>query len=220
MGAPTYTPLVENRREGGFVVWDPSDGMLTRERIILALGAGICIAGLVLAALLTGGVAVAAVMGVNTGNGTFGAIVAGTAAKIGGYVVEFDDATHFVVSDPSGVQIGHGTTGVAFAAGGLGFTITAGATAFVAGDSFIVTVAGTTKYVPYDPTSTTGAQTAAAVLWSGNRDATSADRRAVANVRGPMRVQASELLWGAGVTTDVQRATALAQLAKLGILSV
>ena len=220
MGNPTITPLTELRHEGGYVVYDQSNGMITREAIILAAGAGVCTAGLVLGALLTA-TAAAAPIPANTGNGTFGAIVAGTAVKAGAYTVEFDDPTHFVVSDPTGAEVGHGTTGAAFAAGGLSFTITAGATAFVPGDSFAVTVTVTaTKYGPYDPTATDGHQVAAAILWSGFRDATSFDRRAVANVRGPMKVQAAELVWGANVTTQLQQAAALAQLAKLGILNV
>lgn len=82
----------------------------------------------------------AAAQGTNTGNGTFGAIAVTAGAAQGVYGVEFDDATHFIVSDPEGVEVGHGTTGVAFSAGGLGFTITAGGTAFVPGDSFTLTV--------------------------------------------------------------------------------
>lgn len=219
MGTPKVTPISESRHTGGYVVWDPSDGMLTREQIVLQSGSGILTSGLVLAALLTAGAAVAAALGANTGNGTFGAITAAGQAKIGVYAVEFDDATHFVVSDPAGVEVGHGVTGQAFAAGGLGFTITAGATAFVPGDSFTITTTGTTKYVPFDPTSVVGAQFASAILWSGYRDATAADAKAVANVRGPMRVNASELVWGANVTTLAQQQAALAQLAKLNILN-
>jgi hypothetical protein len=93
----------------------------------------------------TTGTAVAAAQGTNTGNGTFGAITVGTQAQEGVYTVEFNDATHFVVSNPEGEQIGHGTAGAAFSAGGLGFTITAGGTAFVAADSFTVTVDLTTN---------------------------------------------------------------------------
>lgn len=219
MGNPTVPPLYENRHEGGYVVMDASDGMLTREGIILAAGAGVCITGLVLGALLTG-VAAAAALGTNVGNGTVGAIIVGTAAKPGNYAVEFDDPTHFVVSDPNGAEIGHGQAGQVFAAGGLSFTITAGATAFAPADSFALTVTGTVKYQPYDPTATNGLQNAAAILWSGWRDATSADRRAVANVRGPMKVQAAELNWGPNVTTQPQQAAALAQLKQLGILNV
>ena len=220
MGNPTNPVFPENRREGGYVVWDPSDGMLTREAIILVSGSGVCLAGLVLGAELTGAAGVAAALGTNTGNGTFGAITVGNAAKIGVYTVEFDDATHFIVNDPTGIEVGHGVAGTAFSAGGLGFTITAGGTAFAAADSFTITVTGTTKYGPFDPTATNGLQNAAAILWSGYRDATSADRRAVANVRGPMKVQAAELVWGANVTTTPQQTAALAQLKALGILSV
>jgi hypothetical protein len=215
MGTPQVTPISETRHTGGYVVWDPSDGMITRE----SMGSGIMTAGLVLGALLTGATGVATALGTNAGNGTFGAIVAGNATKIGAYTVEFDDATHFVVSDPTGAEIGHGTTGQAFAAGGLGFTITAGGTAFVPGDSFSIAVTGTTKYVPFDPTATDGRQNAVAILWSGYRDTTAADRKAIVNLRGPMRVNASELVWGANVTTQLQMTAALAQLAKLGILN-
>lgn len=220
MGVPSNPVFTESRREGGFVVYDPSDGMFTREPGFLQAGMGVAIAGLVLASVLTGGVAAAAPLGANTGNGTFGAIAATAAAKPGVYVVEFDDATHFIVNDPAGIMVGHGTTGVPYVAGGLSFTITAGANAFVAADSFTITVTGTSKYVAWDPTSNAGAQFATAILWSGYRDATTVDRRSVLNVRGPMKVQAAELAWGANVTTDAQRALALQQLAKLGILSV
>ena len=83
---------------------------------------------------------VAAALGTNTGNGTFGTITVSAGAMAGAYAVEFDDATHYVVNSPDGALVGHGTTGVAFSAGGLAFTITAGGTPFVAGDSFTVTV--------------------------------------------------------------------------------
>lgn len=220
MGNPTVTPLTELRHEGGYVVWDPSNGMLTREAIILLAGAGICTSGLVLGAELTAGAAVAAALGANTGNGVFSAIVVGPAAKIGVYGVEFDDPTHFVVSDPNGVEVGHGNTGAAVTIGGLTFTVTAGGTAFAPGDSFQLTVTGMLKYAPFDPTAANGLQYAVAILWSGFRDATNNDRRAVANVRGPMKVQAAELIWGANVTTAAQQAAALAQLKQLGILNV
>lgn len=217
MGSPTVTPLVENRREGGFVVYDPSDGMFTRESSFIQAGSGICISGLVLAGLLTGGAAVAAPLGANTGNGVFGAITLGVTAKQGAYVVEFNDANNFMVQDPTGISVGHGKVGQAFSAGGIGFTIAAGGTAFAAADSFTVLVTGTIKYVPWDPT-LIGAPVA--ILWSGYRDASTADKRCIVNVRGPMKVQAAELLWSPNVTTPGQRAIALAQLQAAGILNV
>lgn len=219
MGTPKVTPLAELRHAGGYVIWDPSDGMLTRDTGLILSGAGIVTSGLVLGAELTGGAGVAAALGTNTGNGTFGAIVAGAASRIGVYTVEFDDATHYVVTDPLGAEVSHGTTGVAFAAGGLGFTITAGGTAFAPGDSFTVIVSGVLKYAAYDPTATNGLQRAAAILWSGYRDATSADVKAVLNVRGPMRVNANELVWGANVTTTPHKTVALTALQALGILN-
>lgn len=224
MGDPTNPVLTENRREGGFVVCDPSDGMFTREQGLLAAGAGVCGTGLVCAALLFAGAAVATPLGVNVGNGGFGAIVVGGAAREGDYrLVVIEPAANsgvFTIEDPAGVTIGHGTIGTAFSAAGLSFTLSDGATDFAAGDCFVISVTGAVKYVPYDPTSTSGAQRAAAILWSSVRDATTADKRAVFNVRGPLKVQTAELDWGPGVTTLSQRRTALAQLATRGILSV
>lgn len=220
MGVPTTTPLVESRHTGGYVVWDPSDGQITREAILLLTGSGILTTGLVLGAVLTGGAAIAAALGANTGNGAIGAIAVGNAAKLGSYAVEFDDATHFVVSDPTGAEVGHGNTGAAVTIGGLTFTINIGGTAFVPGDSFSIAVTGLLKYVPFDPTAADGRQNAAAILWSGYRDTTTADKKAIVNLRGPMKVQAAELVWGANVTTLNQQTAALVQLAKLGILSI
>ncbi|MDR3408465.1 MAG: head decoration protein [Methylovirgula sp.] len=218
MGNPTVTPITENWHAFGFIIQEPSNGMYTRQTITLKQGFGVLLAGTVLGAFLTGA-AVAAALGTNTGNGTFGAITVGGAASIGNYVVEFDSATTFVVSAPNGQEIGHGATGVAFSAGGLGFTITAGGTPFAAADSFTIAVTGTLQYAPYDPTATNGLQNAVAILGSGRRDTTSAAQAAVAVVRGPIRVNVGELVWGANVTTNNQQTAALAALTALGILS-
>ncbi|MGH8277780.1 MAG: head decoration protein, partial [Steroidobacteraceae bacterium] len=99
-----------------------------------------------------------------------------------------------------------------------GFTITAGGTAFVPGDIFTVTVAaGSLKWVTFDPTGADGREVAAGILWSGYKDATSADQKAVAVVRGPCRVNSTELVWGAGVATTPQKTAALLTLKGLGI---
>lgn len=223
MGSPTVTPLIERRHAGGYVVWDPDNGMISRSAIIIASGSGLCGAGLVLGAVLTG-TAAAAALGTNVGNGAMGAIVVTGAAKPGDYkLIILEPAANagaFIVEDPDGVEVGHGNVAAAFAAGGLSFTLADGTTDFAAGDSFTITVTGTVKYGPYDPTANNGLQIAAAIMWSELVDATSADRKAVANVRGPIKVQAAELDWGANVTTNGHKATALTQLAKLGILSV
>ncbi|HZU64978.1 MAG TPA: head decoration protein [Novosphingobium sp.] len=216
MGNPLVTPISELWHGWGFLVWEPSDGIYTREQISLAAGYGIITAGTVLGALLTG-TATEVALGTNTGNGTFGAITVGTGAAQGNYVVEFDDATHFIVSSPTGVEIGHGTVGVAFSAGGIGFTITAGATAFAPADGFVITVAGTLTYAPYDPTQTNGLQNAVAILGSGRKDTTNAAQKAAGVVRGPTVVNASELVWGANVTTAAQQQAGLAGLLANGI---
>jgi len=218
MGNPTVTPITEAWHAGGFIIQEPSNGMYTRASITLKSGFGVLLAGTVLGAFLTG-TAAATALGTNTGNGTFGAITVGGAAATGNYVVEFDSATQFIVSAPNGQEIGHGTTGTAFSAGGIGFTITAGGTAFAPGDSFNVAVTGTLQYAPFDPTATNGLQNAVAILWSGRRDTTSAAQVAVAVVRGPIRVNVGELVWGANVTTTPQQTAALAALTALGILS-
>ncbi|WP_434663474.1 head decoration protein [Paraburkholderia sp. A3BS-1L] len=160
---------------------------------------------------------IASAAGTNTGNGTIGSLsVQGYAAKAGVYSVEFDDATHFVVSDPTGAEVGHGTTGVAFKAGGLSFTITAGGTAFVPGDSFTITVAaGSSKYKPFDPANVDGSQVPSGILFA-TKDVTSADKPCAVVVR-LAEVNASELVWPTGMSAAAITA-ALAQLKALTII--
>jgi hypothetical protein len=155
--------------------------------------------------------------GGNTGNGTVGSTsVAGYAAKPGVYAVEFDDATHFIVSDPVGYEVGHGTTGVAFKSGGLGFTITAGGTAFVPGDSFAVTVAGGNgKFKPWTPGAADGSGVVAGILYAA-MDVTNADKQATAWVRAG-EVNASELVWPTGASASVI-AAGIAALKSMGII--
>lgn len=160
---------------------------------------------------------IASAAGTNTGNGTIGSLsVQGYAAQAGVYSVEFDDATHFVVSDPTGAQVGHGTTGVAFKAGGLSFTITAGGTAFVSGDSFAVTVAaGSSKYKPYDPANVDGSQVPSGILFA-TKDVTSSDKPCAVVVR-LAEVNASELVWPTGMSAAAITA-ALVQLKAITII--
>ncbi|WP_175867867.1 head decoration protein [Burkholderia diffusa] len=164
-----------------------------------------------------GNPSIASAAGTNTGNGTIGSLsVQGYAAKAGVYSVEFDDATHFIVSDPAGAEVGHGTTGVAFKAGGLSFMITAGGTAFVPGDSFTITVAaGSSKYKPFDPANVDGSQVPSGILFA-TKDVTNADKPCVVVVRN-VEVNASELVWPIGISAAAITA-ALAQLKALTII--
>ncbi|MBB6101866.1 hypothetical protein F4827_001714 [Paraburkholderia bannensis] len=139
------------------------------------------------------------------------------AAQAGVYTVEFDDSTHFVVSDPTGAEVGHGVAGTAFKGGGLSFTITAGGTAFAAGDSFAVTVAaGSSKFKPFDPANTDGSQIPSGILFA-TKDVTSADKPCAVVTR-LAEVNASELVWPTGMSAGAI-ATALVQLKALTIVA-
>lgn len=159
-----------------------------------------------------------AAAGTNTGNGTCSAVTTtGYAPKLGNYIVEFDSATNFVVSDPTGAEIGHGATGTAFSGGGLNFTITAGGTAFAAADGFVITVAaGTGKWVVCTATATDGSQNAAGICF-GLSDASLNDVYG-AIVTRQCEVNASELVWDPTMNATSQ-AAALQLLAANGIIA-
>ena len=99
----------------------------------------------------------------STGNPTIGTITVGATAAEGIYRIEFLTPTTFRLEGPTGAQVGsNGTLGSAFSAGGVGFTLTAGATAAVAGDEAVLDVTPPSDtYKPYD-----GSKSAAAVLYS------------------------------------------------------
>lgn len=153
----------------------------------------------------------------NTGNGTVGSTsVSGYAAIQGNYTVEFDDATHFVLSDPTGKVVGHGVTGTAFKSGGLAFTITAGGTAFVAGDSFQIAVApGSGELKAWDPANVDGSQVVAGILGM-TKDVTTVDKNA-AYVARQAEVNQAELYFPTGANAAVI-AAGVAGLRALGIV--
>lgn len=99
------------------------------------------LAAAITAAIGKSGVATADVA--NTGNGTVGSITVTTAA-VGSYTLAFTSSTAFDVTGPGGA-VGSGTTGAGFNAGGLQFSVTAGATPFVSGDEFTIAVTETTE---------------------------------------------------------------------------
>ncbi len=154
----------------------------------------------------------------NTGNGTLGSLsVAGYAASLGTYVVEFDDATHFTVAAPSGQEIGHGTTGTAFKGGGLSFTITAGGTAFSPADGFAITVGpGSGFYAPWDPANADGTEIVAGILCA-TKDVTLANKPCAVLARAS-EVNQSELIFPTGANAAVI-AQAVAGLKAIGILA-
>lgn len=204
---------------GGFLI-EEGNGDISREAIVLAAGSGALRTAQVLGQILLAGATVAARPG-NTGNGVFGAVTLAAGVMAGVYIVTIIEpaanAGAFTVEDPTGVTVGHGTVGVAFADGGLAFTLADGATDFIAGDQFAITVAqGSKKYVPLDPDGEDGRQHAAGILYR-SVDATGADADATAIVR-LATVNASDLVWPDGITAPEQ-AAALADLAARNIIA-
>lgn len=191
-------------------------GRSSREAVVVLSGQNITVPMTVVGKISVGTAAAAAVAG-NVGNGTVGAITVGAGAQSGVYVLTIIEPAanlgNFVVEDPGGVNVGHGTVGSAFAMGGLTFTLADGATDFVAGDQFRLTVAaGSGKYVALDLAAITGGQIAAGVL-TDSVDASAADAPGVTFARG-CEVADKALTWPAGITTN-QKNAAIAQLAAL-----
>jgi hypothetical protein len=111
------------------------------------------------------GAAVAAAVAGNTGNATCSAVVVGAGVLPGVARVEFVSATEYEVFDAQGNNLGVGKTTVAFNAGGLTFTFTAGGTPCVAGDSYTITVAaGNLQYCQYNPAGIDGSQTPVGII--------------------------------------------------------
>ncbi|MGE0718844.1 MAG: head decoration protein [Alphaproteobacteria bacterium] len=196
-----------------------SDPRYTRERMVLASSGAerMLASGTVLGRITVATPATAAAVGGNTGNGAMGAVTVGAGAVPGVYRLTITaaaaDAGAFMLRDPSGVVVGIGKVGVAFAGGGLAFTLADGGTDFVAGDAFTITVAaGSGKYVELDAAGTLGTQVPTAILVDRATVPASGDAPGVALVRGPALVRASGLVWpedyaavAAGEATLAQR---------------
>lgn len=202
--------------DGEFLLTE-ANGYLSRKEVTVL--AGNYKAGSVLGKVTVGTATATTKLG-NAGNGAMSAIAVG-AAKPGAYAVTFIEpvanAGAFQVEDPDGVTIGTGTVAVAFAAGGLTFTIADGAVDFAAGDQFTITVAaGSGKFKLWNPANTDGSGTAVAVLYA-NTDATAGDRSALAIVRDA-EVNRHILAHFIGAT-DNQKAVAVDQLAARGIIA-
>lgn len=142
-------------------VLSEAPGQRSRDNVKVNV-AGTAIKSGTLLMLAAVGVATWAVETGSVGNPTIGTITVGAAALDGVYSLVFTSATAFKVLDPSGTQIGTGTAGTAFSAGGLGFTLTAGSTAAVAGSEININVTpGAKSYAVYD-----GSSPAVAVLYN------------------------------------------------------
>lgn len=217
------TTLTEKFHNSGFIVSE-ANGKRSREAVVVT--AQLLLTGTVLGRRYSGGTpaAVAAAFAGNTGNGVMGAITVTGSAKPGVYkLIVIEPGANvgtFQVEDPDGKSVGRGAVASAFSAGGLAFTLADGATDFISGDGFNITVSGGSfKYLTYDPAGTLGEQTPVAILigtGGDSVDATAADKTAAILARDA-EVNASELVWFAGATTQ-QKTDALTALAALDIV--
>jgi hypothetical protein len=209
------TTLTETRHAEGFIVSE-ANGRLSRDQGTLVSGQKVA-AGTVLGTIL-GTTATAAALRTNTGNPTFGTINVLPPAVEGEYTLTMETATTFVVSDPEGNELPHGSTGSAYAEGGLSFTLTAGGTPAAQGDAFTIIVSATSAgYAVYDPTANNGQEVATAIALN-DTDATSAACHIGVLVR-LAEINSSELVWGTNVTTVPQQTAALVQLYDQHIIS-
>lgn len=218
----TSPVLTERRWPSGFLISEDNPGERSRDQVTLKQqSAGVTLDGGTILGLIgpSTGAPVYAATGGNTGNFTCGTVAEAAGALVGAYRVEFIAATVFNVYDPNGLFIAEGKTGVAFSAGGLGFTITAGGTPAVAGDSATITVAASAdagKYVPVNLTGTDGSQNAAAILFNSPFDVTAGDTKQTVISRAA-EVNGSELTYPSGATAN-QIAALNAQLKTLGLI--
>jgi hypothetical protein len=174
-------------------------------------------AGLILGQTLVGTSATYTANSGNTGNFTCGTVTVAQGAIEGTYMIEFIAATVFNVQAPNGVEY-EGHTGVAFSAGGLGFTITAGGTAAVAGDGATIALATNANaglYAPLNLSAADGTQTAAAIL-ANEIDASSANTK-VTVIDRAAQVNGSELIYPAAATA-AQITAINATLATIGVI--
>lgn len=178
-------------------------------------------AGLVLGKISVGSSGTYTAGAGNTGNFTITGITIGAGVVEGTYSLEFIAPTVFNVYTPSGELLGEGTAssgGVAFSAGGLGFTATTGSTAAVAGDNGTIAIAANSDagiYVPLDLSAADGRQTAAALLF--NETDTSQGNLKVTAITRQCEVNGSELIYPASASSS-DIAAINADLAALGII--
>jgi hypothetical protein len=211
------TVKTEGQHAGEFLVSE-ANGTRSRAAITVLSGENLK-AGHVVGEVVTG-TASSAADGGNTGDGAMGTVTVGAGAQVGDYVLTITeaatDAGDFQVVDTEGDVVGVGTVAVAFAGGGLSFTLADGGTDFAVGDTITITVAaGSGKYVEWDVANADGSEIAAGILFD-NVDATTADKPGVLIARDA-EVNASELQYFTGATSG-NKTTAAGQLAALGII--
>lgn len=222
------TTFTEARHPGEFIL-NEADGHYCREAITILSGEGKLVAGTVIGLVKadTGAVTVGAPAFTGTGDGvlTRATPAYGAGVQEGTYTARLVEAGsnsgQFEVRRPDGTLDGYATVGSAYD-GQVKFTIADGSTDFSAAAQFTlaVTIADPTgpgKYRSADPTNTDNSGVGAAILLYPV-DATSADVKVTAIVRGPCEVNGKCLTYDAAVDDAPKTATKIAELAAVGII--
>lgn len=202
----------------GFFMISEANGFRSRDTGTLKSGQNLQ-AGAVVGQVLHDAAATVVLKVGNTGTGSIGTVTVGAGAKAGRHTLTIiepgSNAGVFSLHDPDGVELPTGTVAVAYAAGGLSFTL-ADATDFVAGDQIYIDVdGGTSKYVEHDPAATDGSETASGILFDAC-DASSADKTCVV-IKRDAEVNTADLVWKSGMTSD-EKTAGRADLLALGIV--
>lgn len=216
--------MLTERNYGGEFLISKANGNRSMNKGILA-ASQVVLAGTLLGLVSIGALsAVGAAVAGNTGNGTITAsptVAAGTPAGVyrATCIEPGANVGSFRVEGPDGVEIGTAVVAVAFAGGGLGFTIADGATDFVAGDSFTITVTDAAataegQYKVHNPDATDGTQTVAAIAWDATTTGVG-ETAAITVVDCDAEVDSARIDWGT-LDTD-EKAAATADLRALGI---
>lgn len=210
------TILNEPNHLGDVLKWEQSN-LYSRDDVTVLSGQNLAV-GTVVGRSRIGAITDAADAG-NTGDGTMGAVTAGSGIQPGDYQVVFTepatDLGTFFVEDPDGVVIGNGVVASAFA-GEINFTIADGSADFVAGDRFTVTVAeGTGKVKASPETASDGSEVAVGILMAAV-DASAADTAGVIIARQAV-VSEQGLVYDSTVDDAAKRAAKKTQLAAAGI---
>lgn len=158
----------------------------------------------------------------NTGNGVMTLDVTTPVlpgATVGVYTVKATAAASnsgtFRVFDPRGRVLGDVVVGGTFS-DQIKFVIADGSTDFIVGDTFLVTVAaGSNKFTVLAPTAGDGSQDAVGILLVAT-NASAGDVKIVFAARDAI-VPDNKIVWPGGITAT-QKASAIAQLAALGII--
>lgn len=219
----TATQMVQRISD---VVEFEADNLYSREALASAVfsytGAGLQEngVGMVVGRKTVGSVAAAARAG-NTGNGALGTWTAGTGCRVGVYTaVCIEPNTNlgiFALYDPNGKFVNKITVGTAYSGGGVSGTIADGATDWVSGDVIDITVSAAAQadVVPWAPSASDGSDEVYGVQLIAP---TTAAPKAIV-LRRMAILNAANLVWGAGVTLQSQKDTALAALHALGLLT-